>query len=435
MKAFSTQIILRIALLLLASSTMPFLVMQGHYLATGLVAAALLMMGLSLYRYTTTVNRKLTLFFESVEYSDFTVKLNSDNQKGNSFAELNSRLNSVMEAFRQARAEKEANFHFLNTVLQHIDIGVICHDESGNIEIMNKAAIRLLGIHKLRRIADLSKTPKADLGVLLDQLPTPGRLMYESSDGRQLSVTLTKLEMQGRTIKILSFQNIRTELQANEVKAWQNLTKVLRHEIMNSIAPIVSLTGTMRNILNEDFGSKAGIEEPLQDLNLALSTIESRGTGIMSFVNAYRDFTALPKPVLKSVRIQSLLKTFQTINTSSPIDIVILNDFELVCDQGQIEMVLLNLINNACEAAKPKDPTPIEVKAYIQNNVRMIEVKDQGTGIAPEAIDKIFVPFFTTKKTGSGIGLSLSKQIMHLHGGDLQVTSQLGIGTSFGMLF
>ncbi|WP_025765267.1 sensor histidine kinase [Dyadobacter tibetensis] len=435
MKRFSIQIILRISLLVLTASALPFLVALRMYLAACLIGVILLFLGISLYRVTTSVNRKLTLFFESIEYSDFTVKLNSDSQKGNSFADLNSRLTNVMEMFRASRAEKEANFHFLNTVLQHIDVGIICYKKSGEVEIMNKAAIRLLDLHKLRKISDLRNSNKGNLYESIQEISIPGRLMYESEEGRQLSITITKLELQGRTVNILGIQNIRTELQIKEVTAWQNLTKVLRHEIMNSIAPIVSLVGTMRTILSEDFVSKEGIEEPLEDLNLALSTIESRGNGIIDFVNAYRDFTTLPKPALKVIWVSDILRHFENLILSTPIDINIIHNFEIECDQGQIEMVLLNLVKNAVEAVGDSENARIEIKTYLQNSHKIIEVMDNGTGIVPEAIDKIFVPFFTTKKTGSGIGLSLSKQIMQMHGGDLRVTSQQGIGTSFGMIF
>ncbi len=435
MKSFSVQIIFRICAIVLAGSTLPFLVALEMYTAACLIGLVLVLIGFSLYQYTLSVNRKLTLFFESIEYSDFTVKLNSDSPKGKSFAELNNRLNDVMEAFRESRAEKEADYHFLNTVLHHIDVGIICYDEAGNVEIMNRAAIRLLDLHKLRKMADLLKSSKANLYHLLQELTIPGRLMYESKEGRQLSITITKLELQSRIVNIIGIQNIRTELQVKEVTAWQNLTKVLRHEIMNSIAPIVSLVGTMRTILSEDFRSKEGIEEPLEDLNLALSTIESRGKGIIDFVNAYRDFTTLPKPILKNIRVSEILKHFETLPFNSPIQIVIVNNFEIECDQGQIEMVLLNLVKNASEALTQREDAQIEIKAYLQNQVKVIEIKDNGTGIVVEALDKIFVPFFTTKKTGSGIGLSLSKQIMQMHGGDLRVTSMQGVGTSFGMIF
>lgn len=441
MKKFPLQIFLRILFLAFFLCPIPFMYQSGNQAMSIVFLIASVISGYSLYNYVTSVNLKLIRFFESVQYSDFTIKFSSDNKLGKSFRDLNIEMNQVIEAFKAARAEKEANIHFLNTMVQHIDVGIICYDAHGQIEILNNAAIRLLDIYRLRNLEELLSTEHATLYDEMRKLNSGNRFMYRAKNGLQLSVNATKVNLRGRAVKIISLQNIRSELQAQELDAWQNLTKVLRHEIMNSIAPIVSLVGTMRDIVQEDLKGEVGNQEAIEDLSEALKTIESRGKGVMNFVNAYRDFTTLPKPVFKEMpvshilgRIEALVKA-EAKDKSSTVNFEIETDFSVLCDIDQIEMVIINLVKNAFEAIGEKETGHIIVKAYQGSKFKYIEVKDNGTGIVPEALTKIFIPFYTTKKTGQGIGLSLSKQILQMHRGDLTVKSELGLGTTFNLEF
>lgn len=352
---------------------------------------------------------------------------------GRSFAELNQQLNKVIEAFKAAREEKEVNIHFLNTLVQHVDVGIICYDATGSLEILNNAAIRLLGIYRIRQIEDLKNTEHHLLYKEIVSLPSGGRILYHSPDGLQLAVNTTKVSLRGKAVKIVSLQNIRSELQEKEVEAWQNLTKVLRHEIMNSIAPIVSLVGTMRNIVDEDLDTNQ--KEAVKDLSEALLTIENRGKGVMNFVNAYRDFTTLPKPIFQEFSVTTIFKRIEKLELSPSPTFEIEKDFTISCDIDQIEMVLLNLIKNATQAINHRESGEIKIRATHVNNRKLITVSDNGEGIVPEALEKIFIPFYTTKKDGQGIGLSLSKQIMQMHKGDLKVQSEIDIGTVFTMEF
>lgn len=441
MKRFSLNIAFRIILLAAFICPVPFLWLNEYRAAAIVLFVFALITGISFYRYATSVNKKLTLFFESIRYSDFTVKFSSDNKQGKSFGDLNQQMNEVVDAFKAARAEKEANIQFLNTLVQHVDVGIICYDAGENIEILNNAAIRLLEVYRLRELKDLLPTAHVKLYTILRELNSGERVMYETENGSQLAINATKVNLRGRAVKIISLQNIRTELQQKEVSSWQNLTKVLRHEIMNSIAPIVSMVGTMRSIVNEDLSDKPEIQDSVEDLGEALKTIENRGKGIMKFVNAYRDFTTLPKPLFRETtvaavleRVETLIKTdAQTKNVKLSIEIE--HPYRLNIDLDQIEMVLINLVKNATEAIENKAEGKIEIRAYQQKGQRFILVKDNGNGIVPEALEKIFIPFYTTKKTGSGIGLSLSKQILQLHHGDLTVKSELGKGSAFRLEF
>lgn len=441
MKNFSIGITWRILVLAAFICPIPFLINQKNWLLVFLLGSISISLFFNLFHYVNNVNRKLARFFESVRYSDFAVKFRSDDKLGKSFREVNQQLNGVLEAFRQARAEKEANLQYINTIVQHVNVGLLSFDSAGNIELINNAAYRLLGIYRLRNVNELNKTQHGELYEILQGLSSGGKALYTASNEQQISINATNVSLRGRMIKLVSLQNIQSELQQKELDAWQNLTKVLRHEIMNSVTPIVSLVGTMKSIVEMDLIDKPEISETVSDLREALNTIEGRGKGIMNFVNAYREFTSIPKPVLQETKAKALVEN--VLNLVKPqlqerkIQLITqyYDDFEVLADAQQIEMVLINLIKNAIESMDKKISPKLKVKIQLSDNQRIIEISDNGSGIEPEAVEKIFIPFYTTKKTGSGIGLSLSRQIMQMHGGNLKVHSEVGKGSSFQMYF
>ncbi|TKT91756.1 GHKL domain-containing protein [Dyadobacter frigoris] len=393
-----------------------------------------------LYNYVTKVNRKLIYFLESVRYSDFTINFRADNTMGTTFRELNQQFNEVLEAFRQARAEKEASLQYLNTIVQHIGTGLITFDGTGQVNIINSAALRMLGIYRLQQLSELEdKHPR--LYELLANLNSGVRELYRTPADQPLALQGASIQMHGKWVRIVVLQNIQTELQQQEVESWQNLTRVLRHEIMNSMTPIVSLVGTMRLIVNEDIEPSTSNQEAVSDLKEALQTLEKRSKGMMQFVNAYRDFTTLPKPNFATLAVQELLhdvmQLLQTDLTAAGVlwQINIKPEtLSLKADSAQIQQVLINLIKNASESFTSQNSRTISINAYITDGVTIIEVEDNGDGIEPEALDNIFIPFYTTKKTGSGIGLSLSRQILQQHGGQLNVRSEVGKGTVFSLV-
>ncbi|AFK03127.1 integral membrane sensor signal transduction histidine kinase [Emticicia oligotrophica DSM 17448] len=441
MKHFSIGVLWRLAMLTLLLLTGINLAMSKQWLPASLLIILAGIMFYITYSYVVSVNRKLVRFFESVRYADFTVKFRSDNSLGESFQEINQQLNAVLDAFRQARAEKEANLHFINTIVQHVNVGLLSFDASGKIELINNAAFRTLGIYRLRNINELNNNTHNRLFEILKDLPSGGKALYETSKEQQITISSTTVSLRGRIIKLVSLQNIQSELQEKELDAWQNLTKVLRHEIMNSVTPIVSLASTMREIIEIDLSEKTEIKETVDDLKEALQTIENRSKGIMNFVNAYREFTTIPKPIFAETTAKTLVG--QVLNLIQPqlkkkrivLETDLKYDFSLVVDAEHIEMVLINLMKNAIEAVENKLNPEIRIRLYQADNQRFIEISDNGIGIEPDAIEKIFIPFFTTKKTGSGIGLSLSRQIMQMHGGNLKVVSKLGEGTKFLVIF
>ena len=395
----------------------------------------------NLFRYVNDTNRRLARFFESVRYSDFAIRFSSGKEKGASFETVNKQFNEVLEAFRQTRAEKEANLLFLNTMVQHLTTGLIAFDAQNNVLISNNAALQLLGLYRLHHLNDLPDRHRP-LIHFIQHLNSKGKVLYQPESSRQLSVQGVALNLQGRAVRLLTLQNIHTELQRKEVDAWRNLTRVLRHEMMNSITPIVSLVETAQDIVRLDLPAN----ESSADLAEALDVVATRSRGLVNFVEAYRSFTSIPEPKLEDFSVKSLLDRVLSLTTAENKQANIKaevfvqpEDLKIKGDVGQLEMILLNLVKNARESFDKKtgnEERRITLRAGADSKSKpFIEVEDNGSGIAPELLEEIFIPFFTTKPTGTGVGLSISRQIMQLHGGDVRVGSSLGGGARFVLDF
>jgi len=398
-----------------------------------------------LYHFISQTNRKLTRFLESVKYSDFISGFANDNKLGKSFRELNTAFNEVLEAFRKARTEKEEHWQYLNTIVQQVRTGIISFDPEGKVQLMNTNAKRFIGKANLKNVHELAQqNPK--LYQALMEVQSGKSTLYKAGHEFLLTLQATELRIRGNTVKLVTLQNIQTELQKQELEAWQNLTRVLRHEIMNSITPISSLTSTLREILEQDLIKKEDTyelkPEGADDLREGLNTIESRSKGLIKFIDAYREYTSLPHPKIKSIRVKDLIeKVAQLLKPEfkkTSIQFSYKSDSEhltIQADEEMIEQVLINLIKNAIEALDNVPQAKIELIGTYNENSVILEVTDNGPGIIPEAIERIFIPFFTTKKSGSGIGLALSRQIMQMHNGSLTVKSDPGVKTIFTLTF
>ena len=447
-KSFHIGVLIRLALICVTLIGLVFLlVIKQQYLAVIILGTILSIEVVELFRFTSIINRKLTHFLESIRYSDFSTSFTHDNKLGKSFKELNTSFNNVVEAFRKERAEKEEHLNYLNTVVQHVTTGLMSFDLDGNIGLMNSSAKRFLNAPHIKNVQELLELNVTLYKKLKEMKPGEKALIRISND-MNLAVHATELKLKGKITKLIAFQNIHTELVSKEVEAWQNLTKVLRHEIMNSITPIASLTGTLNSILSEDLKQvdQDTFEmegETLSDLKDGLQTIENRSKGLVKFVDAYRDYTSIPQPKFTQIRIQDLFDRINQLlrhelnELKINFKISILNpQLEITADKELMEMVLINLLKNAREALINTENPKIELVSRRDDDLKVIiEVKDNGPGIIPEAQEKIFIPFYTTKKTGSGIGLALARQIMQLHHGLLSVKSEINQSTVFTLRF
>jgi nitrogen fixation/metabolism regulation signal transduction histidine kinase len=445
-KDFRTRVILRVVMLGLTMALFMYMVVRPNMLfAAMLMSTIIVLQLLEIFRFISQTNRKLTRFLESVKYSDFISGFASDNKLGKSFRDLNEAFNEVLEAFRKARSEKEEHGQYLNTVVQQVRTGILSFDIDGNVQLINANAKRFMGITSIKNINELiAINPKLYHSI---NSVEPGKSeLYKGSNELYLTVQSTELRIRGTDVRLITLQNIQPELQKQELEAWQNLTRVLRHEIMNSITPISSLTSTLREILDHDMEKMGNHyelkEEGAEDLREGLSTIENRSKGLIKFIDAYREYTSLPKPKLATVRLQSLLEHVAQLmktelkKTSINFRVECSSEYLTIqADLEMIEQVLINLLKNAIEALGETEQPALELIGRYDGSAVLIEVIDNGQGIIKEAIDHIFVPFYTTKRTGSGIGLSLSRQIMQMHNGSITVESEPEIRTVFTLRF
>ena len=445
---FQVGILFRVIVISVTTFLFVYLIsFNEKYVSAVIVAGAILIEIIELFRFSTVTNKKITKFLESIRYSDFSSSFSYDNKLGKSFKELNKAFNSVADAFRKERADKEEHLNYLNTVVQHVTTGLLSFDGEGKVGLINSAARRFLNMPQLRNISEILGV-NVTLYKKLKQMSPGEKALIRVSSEANLAIHSTELKLRGHSYKLIAMQNIHSELESKEVEAWQNLTRVLRHEIMNSITPIASLTGTLNEILSEDLKplGKDAFEisdESLSDLEEGLQTIENRSKGLVKFVDAYRDYTSIPKPKFGLIKIDELFDhicqllkgEFKEIGIDFHANILF-NNLEITADRELIEMVLINLLKNAKEAIKETDEPKIEMVARVDAEQRvLLDVKDNGPGIIPEAQQRIFIPFYTTKKSGSGIGLALSRQIMQLHHGTLSVKSEPDLYTIFTLKF
>lgn len=438
MQKFSTGIILRVGLIFGFSYLGAYLWSHDQDGLAVFILILNVIIAYNLYRYTSTINKKLSRIFDSIQYQDFAITFRADNAKGDSFEELNNSLNAVVKSFNQVRAEREATLHFIQAIIQQINVGILSYNTDGKIELVNQAANKLLSIYKLSHISSI-KNQHPEIYHLMTNLPS-GESKLLKVNNSELSLSVKEIILRDRKIRLIALHNIRTELQARELEAWQNLTKVLRHEIMNTVTPIVSLSETMKDIIEIDLQTvidpqqKSGVE----DLKNAIHTVINRSKGIMNFVNAYREFTNIPVPNLSEVLVSTLFQNVQALyetRHSQSIRFDIIQDFTILADPDQIEQVLINIIKNAIEATEKTQNSMISIKAFMDHQAKTIEVCDNGEGVTPEDSEKIFVPFFTSKPSGTGIGLSLSRQIMQMHGGTLEYLPNKPEGSKFVLIF
>ncbi len=443
---FRFRVVIRIILLGLTIALLVYMLSKPNMIfAAGLTFIIIISQLAELYRFTSQTNRKLTRFLESVKYSDFISGFTSDNKLGSSFRELNSAFNEVLEAFRKARSEKEEHWQYLNTIVQQVRTGILSYDAEGNIQLMNTNAKRFIGLVSMKNIHELEKS-NSKLYQALQEVQPGNSTLYKSGSEFLLTLQASELRIRGNSVKLITLQNIQNELQRQELEAWQNLTRVLRHEIMNSITPISSLTSTLREILDHELIEKEDYFElkadGAEDLRDGLETIENRSKGLIKFIDAYREYTSLPQPKLKTIGVKFLIeKVSQLLKQElKKTNVQFLMHYQseyltVQADEEMIEQVLINLIKNAIEANDQSEHARIEINGTYTESSVLISVTDNGPGIIPEAIDRIFVPFFTTKKTGSGIGLALSRQIMQMHNGSLTVISEPYVKTTFTLRF
>jgi len=468
-KRFSLIVLLRTIVLCISAFVLIYLLTQTAFIATPFIITLLIVAQIySLVHYVQKTNREIARFFDSIKYSDFSQSFRST-IKGSSFEELNNAFSKVIDEFKKTRSEKEEHYRYLQIVVQHIGIGLLAFTQDGNVELLNTATKRLLKVNNIKNIGELSNISPTLVSALQDIKAGDKVLIKITTDNElsQLSIYATEFKLKETHYTLVSLTNIQSELEEREMEAWQNLIRVLTHEIMDSVTPLVSLSSTASSLLDATTGehgdnditpdtetvdneshSKQPVtnlpsvkinKESLQDIKDALDTISKRSEGLLHFVDNYRNLTRIPVPNFQIVKIAELFgrieklfsdrfreKKIQYVYSIEP------QNLELTADPDLIEQVIINLVMNSIKALSATGSPMIKLIGKVdERGETIIQVVDNGHGIPEELLEKIFIPFFTTHKDGSGIGLSLTRQIMRAHKGGITVHSDPDTETIF----
>jgi two-component system, NtrC family, nitrogen regulation sensor histidine kinase NtrY len=443
---FRYNIIFRISLIIVLILVIFYALFRTSWvITTSLLIMLFIFQVYELISYVDKVNFDFSRFLKAIRYRDFSQTFVSDG-RGRSFNELRDSFNLIIEEFRKISREKEIHFHYLRTVIEHINTGLISFDSSGEVELINRAAKEMLRVEYLRNVRSLEKFSSVLYSRILHLKPGEDELVEVAAgnDVLQISLKVSELKIGEKEYRIVSLHNIKNELEGKEIEAWQKLIRVLTHEIMNSVTPITSLTSTSLKLLQDEEGKPNNVisGEEAEDIYNALNTIEKRSRGLLHFVDVYRSLTLITEPKKQEVKVAELFERIEKLFRNDLLNRKIRlginlgrEDLSVLADPELTEQVLINLLINAVEAVDQISDPLIELNAFEEGDKVLIQVSDNGSGIPPEIKDKIFVPFFTTKKKGSGIGLSLSRQIMRLHGGSISARPGKKAGTVFTLKF
>ncbi len=441
---FTIKIITRVLLITLTCFLFTWVIRQEHLIITRFaVVLFLIFQTYSLIFYINKTNRKLKFFLQSLRYMD-SVNVSGENDR--SFKELNLTYNKIIDEVRLAYLEKESLNHYLTNIVEHIGVGLISFTNLGEVEIINKATKNLLKIDYLKNIKFLDTIFDNFSDLLFNMKNNQRKLITIKIDDESLKIALhsTIFKIRGKEIKLISLQNIKSELEAGEIDAWQKLIRVLTHEIMNSITPISSLASTANNYLKNSSNDPTKLDpRDFEDIATAVKTIDKRSTGLLKFVRNYKKVYRVPKPNLQPITVIDLFNRIELLieqqfkkNKISYSFKVEPESLKIRGDVVLLEQVIINLTKNSIEALEGNLNGKIQLVSKInQNNHPVIQIIDNGPGIPNDILQNIFIPFFTTKDEGSGIGLSLSRQIMRVHNGFLDVNSTPHKKTIFTLQF
>ncbi|WP_199117546.1 PAS domain-containing sensor histidine kinase [Pedobacter sp. ASV28] len=401
---------------------------------------------ISLYLYINQIREDIKRFILAVKTRDHTLNFKNKATKG-SFPELYESFNEIIQVHKDIQLEQDAIFQLIKTILEQVPVGVIVVKKNkveppkSEISFFNLAASNLLNVPSYS-YWNRFQEHLPYFANEIEKIQNGGKRFLEikiQEKQIQLSIELRPINLYGSDYNIISFQNIKDEIEQKETEAWNRLIGVISHEILNSITPISSLSATVNQMIEQKDHLNS---EDLEDLKPALQTIKRRSEGLLDFVKDYRLIAELPTPNLETHSVGEILQhikvlmqpmvtanhvNFQVMQTASKISLQV--DFKL------IEQALINLITNSIYALEGIVQPLIEISYHLEPNKVYLNVSDNGKGIDKDSLEKIFVPFYTTRKNGSGIGLTITRNIMKMHKGGLEVSSTPFQRTIFSLIF
>lgn len=447
-KNLYVQIIFRVLLLVAAALCLGWFIFGPMAAILSLVPIlALTIISIDLIVFLNRVNRRLYYFFDAIKNEDSTLSFPTDTNN-KIVNDLNQTMLKVNKQIQQVHFENQKQEQYFQALIEHAATGMFTFNTGGFILHSNRLAKHLFGLDALTHIKQLEVIDARLYQTVQDIQPSEQRLTALNNEKGvvQLLIKANSFFSDNEELMLLSVQDIKTQLDEKELDSWRKLIRVMMHEIMNSITPITSLSESLAGY----FYIKKKLKTPEQIDNKTIETtihglevIREQGKGLISFVESYRKMARLPKPDKRLFAVRHLLDNICILSGSFPnaekiklICEIEPNEQELLADEKQISQVLINLVKNAFQANENNSETNVKITALLDKNGRPeIKVIDKGPGIPYEMLDKIFIPFFTTKETGSGIGLSLSRQIMQMHGGSLKITSIPGKATTAILTF
>lgn len=434
MRSYKLRFAIQVILILILSGLTAYLIHEHYYFSTLFSINAIIILAFIMYRQIKKAIEVMERMIMTIQYADFNVSFRRS-IKESEFKHLCQMMDEAIHSFRDRLYRLEIDHQYYNTLLSTIDSGLLVIDNKGAVQWSNQAALKEFGKSHIDYISEL-RDVHAELPEILSELKAGDiKILNISKQDFKYELIITGIifSVQGKELLLISLKNIQTVLEETEIEAWQKLIRVLTHEIMNTIAPIISLSETVTERASETGNNEKEFALMLQ----VMQTIRRRSKGLLEFVENYRKLTKIPTPTFSQVLVKPLFDDIQKLMQNSTANISFDIEFPglyIIADRTMIEQVLINLIKNACEAGN-KQPINIHIKATQAKGITSISVTDNGVGIVKEALDKIFIPFYTTKTNGSGIGLSLCRQIMNMHGGSINVTSQEGHGSQFTLRF
>jgi two-component system nitrogen regulation sensor histidine kinase NtrY len=444
-KRYEWRILLRIALLFIILLATSFLVVNGWYIYLIITLPIIIYQLYDFLRVQKKAQDEVEAFAESVHYRDFSRHFDVG-RAPTELKPLRKGFNDINSTFKVISRERETQYHYLQKILELVDTGIISYEEeTGETGWMNESFKKIFGIPYLKTIHSLKKRDEALYAEAMAIKPGDSKVVSITRNKQMIKILLTVsvMRIDEKVYRLLAFQNVSEALDETESKAWQKLLNVMTHEIMNSVAPISSLADTLKNRLrnySQDNKNKSG---DLDDLELGIDTIKRRSEGLLKFTESYRSLNKITRLDLTRILVRDLFENLNSLMLPTleqkkiELDIVLRDpQMAIEVDINLIEQVLINVLVNAIEAVKDRPNPCITLSAELRPNGKpQLKISDNGVGMPPDLIEKIFIPFFSTRKTGSGIGLSLCKQIMILHKGNIQVQSVLGEGSAFVLLF
>lgn len=445
LKKFYINIWIRVAAIVASSVLMAACFMWMHdYLIVANILAIIIIQVVLLIRSLNRLNKDLESFFEAIKSNDSSLVF-SHRKKNTPFKGLYQQLENINKNIQQIKIENQNQNEYFKALVEHVGVGLIAFNSEGKVTLYNRAAAELLRKAYLFRISELEAVQPGLSSMLNELQPSEQRLVsvYREQELLQLSFKSTWIKIMDEQIKLVSLQDIRNELDEKELDSWQKLIRVLTHELMNSAGPMSSTISTLNEFITTESGSPKKVteltNEMVEDIAAGLRILEERSVGMVEFVTRFRNLTILPKPTFATINVADLFAGIKVLMKEKlnqhgiEVDMKIhIENMQITADRSMMEQILINLVSNAVYALKNTTKPCIWLVAKLDENEKpLIIVADNGMGIAEELQDKIFIPFFTTRQDGSGIGLSLSRQMMRLHGGTLTMTSTPGEITVF----